>query len=385
MFWKNRQVLFLFTGAFVIVGVAVLIIVLSFNSSKETTKFADEDIIEVDNQEDEQKDIKEEEEDSLEPGTYQNPVFEPVLADPAVMKAEDGTYYAYGTEDAWERGQAAKVVPIVKSTDLVHWEYIGDAFTSKPRWISSNNFVWAPDVQFYNGKYHLYYTLAQWGDPNVGVGVAVSNSPEGPFEDVGKIFTAYEVGLGIIDPQLFIDDGVPYLVSGGLTDGLFIAKMKEDALSLDGEFIQLTREGVEAPYLIKRDNYYYLFGSPGSCCDGANSSYQVIVGRSESIEGPYVDANGKNLIDTFSSATILRGHILPEDGKQFVGPGHISIIQDEAGDDWMFYHAIDIANPTLTSNATRRPMMMDKMEWVDGWPTIKKRTPSVGVQKAPRT
>src|SRR5699024_9405797 len=111
--------------------------------------------------------------------------------------------------------------------------------------------------------------------------------------------------------------------------------------------------------------------------------YSVVVGRSKSLTGPYVDQDGNDLRDSFKSATILRGHVLPENGKRFVGPGHISVIQDGAGTDWMFYHAIDMDDPLLSDGGTNRILMMDPIVWEDGWPTIKDRTPGIGEQPKP--
>src|SRR5690625_1058337 len=113
---------------------------------------------------------------------YSNPVFEPVLADPSIVRGEDGFFYAYGTEDNWGDGMGSKLVPIVRSDNLVDWEYIGDAFEEKPSWKEDGG-IWAPDIVFYNDKYYMYYSQSTWGDANPAIGVATSSSPEGPFED----------------------------------------------------------------------------------------------------------------------------------------------------------------------------------------------------------
>ncbi|MFW6319985.1 MAG: family 43 glycosylhydrolase, partial [Bacillota bacterium] len=133
----------------------------------------------------------------------------------------------------------------------------------------------------------------------------------------------------------------------------------------------------EAPYIVEKDDYYYLFLSTGSCCDGASSTYEVKIGRSESLLGPYLDRQGRNIIG--SSGSLVVG-----DGEQFVGNGHNSVIQDDAGDYWMIYHGIDRDDPYLPSGATRRPLMIDKIIWDrNGWPQIEAFRPSETEQEAP--
>lgn len=314
-------------------------------------------------------------------GMYQNPVFEPVFADPSIVRGDDGYFYAYGTEDDWGDGQGGKVAPIIRSSDLVDWEYIGGAFESKPSW--KEGWVWAPEVQKLNDKYYMYYTKSTWGDENPGIGVAVAESPEGPFEDHGKLTDTKEMGVYSIDPMLFVEDETPYLFFGGITSGIFAIELSSDGLSTVGDRIDVIGPGYEAPYIVKRDGYYYLFGSNGSCCNGAESSYNVGVGRSESLLGPYENKAGQNL-KNHRGEVLLFGYLPVEEGKgHIVGPGHNAIITDDAGTDWIVYHGIPADNPVLSSGATRRPMFIDKIEWVDGWPVIEGAIPSITPQEAP--
>ncbi|QGQ94522.1 arabinan endo-1,5-alpha-L-arabinosidase [Paenibacillus psychroresistens] len=309
---------------------------------------------------------------------YTNPVFEPVLADPAILRGADGFFYAYGTEDEWKTGEKSKLVPIVKSADLVKWNYVGDAFTTKPDWKKDGG-IWAPDISFDNGSYYLYYSLSDWGDSNPAIGVAISANPAGPFEDKGKLFDSTQVSVrNSIDPMLFVDeDGTKYLIWGSF-NGIYGITLSADGLSIQGEKFQIAGSDFEGPYIIKRGAYYYFFGSIGSCCAGKDSMYLVSVGRSESLKGPYLDADGNDIIES-PGTVILIGEDLDKDNnktKNFVGPGHNSIIQDDSGTDWIVYHAIDSSNPLLPNEATRRPLMIDPIVWVDGWPTIKNQVPS---------
>jgi arabinan endo-1,5-alpha-L-arabinosidase len=319
---------------------------------------------------------------------YQNPVFEPVLADPSVIRAEDGYFYAYGTEDDWVDGQGEKLVPIIRSQDLVQWDYIGEAFKQKPTWSVDEGGelhpgIWAPDISYFNRKYYLYYSLSIWADPNPGIGVATSDSPTGPFEDQGKLFTSNEIGvLNSIDPMLYMDEGTPYLFWGSF-NGIYGIELTKDGLSLVGEKFQIASNDFEASYIIKRNGYYYYFGSLGACCEGENSTYHVAVGRSESLKGPYLDHTGTDIRYT-NGKLILWGHFTEtEDGREFVGPGHNAIIQDDAGRDWIMYHAYDKSYPLLSNGTLRRTLMMDPIIWEDGWPSIKDSVPSTTKQEGP--
>ncbi|NBC71858.1 family 43 glycosylhydrolase [Paenibacillus sacheonensis] len=331
---------------------------------------------------------------------YVNPVFEPVLADPSVIRAEDGYFYAYGTEDEWKPGEKVKLGPIVKSADLVHWDYVGDAFATRPAWKKDGG-IWALDIHRFNDQYYLYYSISEWGDANPGIGIAVSDSPAGPFEDKGKLLDSFDSGVrNSIDPMMFVDeDGTPYLFWGSF-NGIYGIQLSADGLSVVGEKFQIAGKDFEGPYLIKRGSYYYFFGSMGSCCAGKDSIYLVSAGRSESLKGPYLNAEGRDIMDG-PGTVILRGEgASKEDGegdgngngngnangqkeKRFVGPGHNAIIQDDAGTDWIVYHAIDASNPLLPNEATRRPLMIDPIKWVDGWPTIKDGIPSKTKRSGP--
>lgn len=311
-----------------------------------------------------------EEEQAKETETYINPVYEPVLADPSIIKAEDGNYYAYGTEDAWGDDSESKLVPVVRSTNLIDWKFIGEAFQEKPNWKAAGD-IWAPDIQFYNGQYLLFYSLSLWGDANPGIGVAVSDSPAGPFQDKGKLFTSEEIGVAnSIDPFFYVEKDIPYLVWGSF-HGIYGVELSKDGMEPAGEKFQLAGTDYEAPYIIERDGFYYLFVSKGSCCEGADSTYQAAVGRSESFKGPYVDREGKKLLD--NGGTMI---LSSDEESKFAGPGHNSIIADNNGEDWIVYHAIEKSDPLLWTGASRRPLMIDPIIWEDGWPVIKGGQPS---------
>lgn len=301
---------------------------------------------------------------------YTNPVFEPVIADPSIIKAEDGYFYVYATEDFWDYETGVHNVAIIRSKNLIDWEFVGDAFTEKPDW-NGLAYVWAPDIQYFNDTYYLYYSLSIWNDPNPAIGVATSSSPSGPFTDQGKLFNSDEIGVGnSIDPFVYITEDNEKWMFWGSFRGIYAIKLSEDGLSTIGEKVHIAGNTYEASYIVKKDGYYYLFTSTGMCCSGAESTYNVRIARSTELLGPYIDKAGRDIIHS-------EGSLVIGDGEQYIGVGHNSVVIDDNGDYWLIYHGIDKDNPYLENGATRRPLMIDIIIWDSlGWPQTKNFMPS---------
>ena len=316
---------------------------------------------------------------------YQNPIFEPDLADPTVIRASDGWFYAYGTENTWEPG-VHRITPIVKSKDLIKWDFVGNAFTTKPTWRSTGG-LWAPQIVFNStdGFYYLYYSLSTWGDSNPGIGVAKSLYPEGPFEDLGKILDSQSSGVANSIDQFFIQTGTgrnrkSYLFWGSF-HGIYGVEMTDmKTPKLETKF-KIAGNAFEATYIYEYNSKFYIFLSEGSCCEGANSQYRLTVAMADNIKGPYMTKDGRNIIaDNMGATPLLRG----SSNVGWVGPGHnAEIIKDDNDRYFMLYHAVKYNNPLLPNGATRRPLMMDEIIWVDNWPTIEGGVPSSTQKRAP--
>lgn len=342
--------------------------------------------------------INDKDETPEEQRMYKNPVYEPVLADPAIIRDEDGYFYVFGTQDygQWGTDYGVAYIPILKSKNLVDWEYASSVFTIKtrPTWGTPNAGIWAPDIVKIGDTYNLYYSLSTWGDPNPGIGVATAPHPLGPWTDHGKLFDSESIGVNnSIDPAVFVgQDGKVYMIWGSFR-GLYGVELTADGLSLkDGENAKNTKVHLagldtstswnaatyEAAYVIYKDGYYYLFVSSGTCCNGHSSSYHVRVARSTDPLGPYYDKNGDSMLGTNRGNVILFGN------TYFAGPGHNAVIQDDAGDYWIVYHAYDLSQPANFGSAPRRSLMIDPLVWDDdGWPSVPLRTPSHTEKKAP--
>ena len=297
-------------------------------------------------------------------GTYQNPVIKYSLPDPTVIQAQDGYFYLYATEDTHN-------VPIYRSKDLVTWRYAGTAFTddTRPMDFVPNGGIWAPDINYINGQYVLYFSKSEWGKTwECGIGVAVSDRPNGGFHDAHKLFISSEVGIeNCIDPFFIQDDGKNYLFWGSFHD-IYGVELTEDGLDVkEGCTPQKIAGGlIEATMIYKRNGYYYLIGSAGTCCEGARSTYHLVMTRSRNLFGPYVDRNGRSAVgDNFSP--------LLNASPQVYGPGHCSeFVTDNAGNTWLLYHGY------MASDVDRgRVVFLDRVRWgSDGWPQIQGMRPS---------
>jgi arabinan endo-1,5-alpha-L-arabinosidase len=322
--------------------------------------------------------------------TYKNPVWAPVLADPAVIRHE-GVYYAYGTQDYGQWGEddfGVRYTPILESTNLVDWTFAGSVFTmqTRPIWGTPNAGLWAPDIVKIGDTFNLYYSLSTWGDPNPGIGVATAPHPLGPWTDQGMVLRSIEIGVNnSIDPAVFEANGKVYMIWGSFR-GIYGVELTADGLSLkDGDNAKNTKvllagldtsfgwnaATYEAPYIIFKDGYYYMFLSSGTCCDGHNSTYNVRVSRSTNPLGPYHGSDGRNMLGTY------RGHQVLQGSSHFFGPGHNSIAIDDDGQYWIVYHAFDGNEAPNFGNSPRRSMLIDLLEWdALGWPTVNGLMPS---------
>jgi arabinan endo-1,5-alpha-L-arabinosidase len=337
------------------------------------------------------------------PGSYTNPVsrdFADTFADPAVIKAKDGYWYAYGTTDPLREGERTPhYVPTARSTDLVHWTYVGDAFTraTLPSWAAPDAALWAPDIRYLDGTYYLYYVVTQTtvtAEPNDNaIGVATAPTPTGPWTDSGAPVVGPRRGTGgtgdfkwTFDPAQFTDrDGTRYLYYGSYYGGIFVTELSADAKRAVGEPTMVAIDNrYEGAYVVRHGPWYYLFASEANCCAGPTTGYTVFAGRSTSPRGPFTDRDGISLLDSRVGGTI----VVTPNGNTWVGTGHNAVVPDLAGQDWFVYHAIDRRDPYLDEpfGINERPMLLDRLDWVGGWPTVRAgRWASEGPQRAPVT
>ncbi|GHT59887.1 arabinan endo-1,5-alpha-L-arabinosidase [Bacteroidia bacterium] len=305
---------------------------------------------------------REKENDSDTGKKYRNPVTRKSVPDPSIIQVGDGSFYLYSTEDV-------RNLPVYHSTDLVNWKLTGTAFSEATRpSFEPKGGLWAPDINYINGRYVLYYSMSVWGGEwTCGIGVATADKPEGPFTDQGMLFRSNTINVqNSIDPNYVEDDGKKYLFWGSF-HGIYGIELSDDGLKIKDESgkKQVAGTAYEGTYIHKRGKYYYLFASTGSCCEGLNSTYTTVVGRAENLWGPYVDKQGRSMIDNHHEVVIHKNNA-------FVGVGHNSeIVRDKAGDDWILYHGFCV------ENTGGRNLFLDKVLWINGWPTVATDSPSL--------
>ena len=307
---------------------------------------------------------------------YSNPTYplannekkETYMADPFVVRDDDGTYYMYCTQtEVYTPNLLFKRGPTFKSTNMIDWTYVSDVFADYvPTWGESGAGVWAPTVIKIGDTWNFYYSLSIASDPNPGIGVATSLTPYGPWTHYGKLFNSNEIGVtNSIDPFVFVDDDNVYMAFGsygGLislveltNDGLELKNgleyQKENKVALAGfEVFDMTN--YEGTFIFKKDGWYYLLLSTGSCCNGVNSTYKVVVSRSRNVKGPYLDSQGRDMFKPNRGDPVVVPSL-----SGAMGTGHCAVINDDNDNLWMLYHGYN----TKGKNPSYRVLYLDQL------------------------
>ena len=310
--------------------------------------------------------------------------------DPSVIKGDDGRWYVFSTDasagDVHRCGIQVRV-----SDDLVNWEYLGTAFddyeTACAEEIaaagldpSKHQGLWAPEVVRAGNEWRLYYSASTFGSSRSAIGMAVSDSITGPWTDKGIVIRSDANAVSkpnAIDPCLFTDpSGKQYMTWGSFFGGIWLTELDGEGFAT-GDPVRIAGfRGcrAEGSYLIwlPETEYYYLFLSYGSLSD----DYNIRVGRSRTVEGPYLDANGRNLADLVREnedrigVKLMGGFHLRHDpgtgfSKGIKAPGHCSVAVD--GDRlWLCHHTRTQSLPGYWFAMQIRPMVLSR----DGWPLV---------------
>lgn len=306
--------------------------------------------------------------------------------DPVMIK-EGNRYYLFCT---------GRGIAIWSSADMKSWKREKSVFEEAPPWAVTavpgfKNHIWAPDISYWNGQYYLYYSVSAFGKNTSCIGLAVNKTlnPESPdynWVDKGKIIQSYPgiTNWNAIDPNLITDNkNNPYLSFGSFWDGLKIVKLSKDRLRVLGDTIHLQTiasrktnpndqsnppavdnnppdaggNAIEAPFIFKKNGYYYLFASIDYCCKGVNSTYKMIVGRSRNVSGPYLDKAGKDM-KTAGGTLLMAGN------KEWHGVGHNAVGHFD-GADYLIYHGYD------AKDNGKAKLQIKTLQWdKQGWPLV---------------
>lgn len=292
--------------------------------------------------------------------------------DPVMIKHED-RYYLFCTGGG---------IAMRRSSDMLDWRIArgGLVFPELPEeafaYVPDAQDLWAPDISYYNDRYHIYYSISTFGSNHSAIGLATNptldpDDDDFAWTDHGIVVKSERSNFyNAIDANLILDENdVPWLAFGSHWGGIKLVQLDYEtgkvAQMQDGEEAELyslaTREdnnrAVEAPFIIRRHGYYYLFVSYDACCQGINSTYNVRVGRSESVTGPYADREGVPMMEG-------GGTQITFPTNRYKGPGHNAIFREDE-QDYIVYHAYDAyqgGTPTLR---------IEPLEWdEDDWPSI---------------
>jgi arabinan endo-1,5-alpha-L-arabinosidase len=308
-----------------------------------------------------------------------------IVHDP-VMIRENGTYYVFCT--GWG-------ISVWSSPDMKNWTRENPVFEKAPEWAVEavkgfKGHIWAPDISCFNGQYYLYYSVSAFGKNTSCIGLATNKTldpddPEFKWTDHGKVIQSFpgKTNWNAIDPNLAVaKDGTPYLAFGSFWDGIKLAKLSRDRMQIARDLDSLPTiasrrtnpdappppaiddnpadaggNAIEAPFIFKKGNYYYLFASIDYCCKGPQSNYKIIIGRAGNIQGPYYDKDGKPLAKG-------GGTILLKGDTDWYGIGHNGTYTFN-GKDYLICHGYD------AHDDGKPKLIIRQLAWDEnGWPSV---------------
>ena len=288
----------------------------------------------------------------------------PRIHDPSTVVEEGGKTWMLCTGHG---------VPLLRREANGRWKREAALFHDYPAWHKkevpeNRGHLWAPDIIRIQDRWLVYYSVSSFGSNESAIGLATGKtldpaSPDYGWKDEGLVIRSRRADrFNAIDPALILDGDRLWMSFGSFWEGIFLVELdpetglrkKPDEPPLK---LAMHRE-IEAPFIHKHGDYYYLFVNWGKCCKGVDSTYEIRVGRSKEVAGPYKDKDGTDLKDGGGSA------FLATDGR-FIGPGHASIFL-EKGKEMLVHHYYD------KERRGRSDLRMLPLEWKDGWPAIGK-------------
>lgn len=295
-----------------------------------------------------------------------------------VMAGQDGKFYLFST------GQG---ISVFSSPDMKEWKKEKPVFEKAPAWTKEivpgfKGHIWAPDITFHNGSWYLYYSVSAFGKNTSAIGLATNTTlnpadPDYKWADHGEVIRSVPGRdmWNAIDPNLVRSkEGQPWLAFGSFWNGLKLVRLTDDLKSIakdPEEWVTIAsrprdfgtadtlagKGAIEAPFIFRKGDYYYLFASTDYCCRGTESTYKMIVGRSKDLKGPYLDKAGVSLTEG-------GGTLVLEGDKNWYGVGHNSVYTFD-GTDYLIFHGYD------ASDEGKPKLRTEKLQWdSDAWPVV---------------
>lgn len=301
-----------------------------------------------------------------------------LVHDPTIIRS-GSTYYVLSTDPGTTNGQVGDL-PILCSADKINWTRCGQVFNTIPSWVTALypgiTTLWAPDVSYFNGVYHVYYAASSFGANTSSIGLATAPTMAGPWTDSGGpiVQSTSASNFNAIDPNILIDYGTGTTVQhiwlnyGSFYGGIYQQEIDPSTgtlLSSNSNIYQLaTRPGVtgdpiEGASLVQKNGYYYLFASFGSCCNTpyTTDTYEIAVGRGTSPNGPFVDQSGTSMLDG-------GGTVILSTSGAFTAPGGEFVYTDSVNGDLIAFHALSNNQNGLDY------LFVNGLTWTNDWPVI---------------
>lgn len=303
--------------------------------------------------------------------------------DPAIARKPDGTYIVFSTDAVFMHDR--QLLEMRCSADLKEWHGCGYVFDQMPDWIQTAfpqvRGLWAPDISFFHGMYHLYYAASTLGSQTSAIGVATNITldaadPRYKWVDQGPVLTSSDQNtFNAIDPNVLVEpatDGKEprvWLSYGSFWAGIFQQEIDPETGKLlpNAKQYHLAQQpddrkgALEGASMLAHDGWFYLFASIGLCCEEniENDTYEEIVGRSHSVHGPFVAEDGRKLIKG-GGGILLMGY------ENWLGTGGGTAWQSDDGKTALFtFHALN------RSKGGAFELWVENMTWEDDWPVLR--------------
>jgi arabinan endo-1,5-alpha-L-arabinosidase len=296
--------------------------------------------------------------------------------DPSIIR-QNSTYYVFSTDASATQGG---FIPIRCSTDKISWSACGYVFSTLPAWTASAvpgaTEIWAPDISYFNGVYHLYYAVSTFGSNVSAIGLVTTptldqTSASYKWTDQGQVLASSTTNsFNAIDPNILVDaTGAVWLQYGSFWNGIYQQQIDPATgqVLTGGTIYHLAQRAttvandpVEGASLVYEGGYYYLFVSWDYCCqtNPAQSNYKIVVGRGTTPNGPFLDQSGVDMAQ--GGGTIL----LQGNGTTWSAPGGQTAYIDAQNGDLIVFHALNLQQNGLDY------LFVNSLAWQNGWPVI---------------